>query len=37
MYRKLGVLSDQRRAMLANLTKDLIMNESIKTTYTRAK
>lgn len=37
MYRKLGVLSDQRRAMLANLTKDLIMHESIKTTDTRAK
>ena len=37
MYRKLGRVSDHRRAMLANLTKDLIMNEHIKTTETRAK
>jgi len=37
MYRKLGRVSDHRRTMLANLTKDLIMNESIKTTDTRAK
>jgi len=37
MYRKLGVTNKHRRSMLANLTKDLIMNESIKTTETRAK
>ena len=36
-YRKLGRDNKHRRAMLANLTKDLIMNESIKTTETRAK
>ena len=36
-YRKLGVDNKHRRSMLANLTKDLIMNESIKTTETRAK
>ena len=36
-YRKLGVVSKHRRSMLANLTKDLIMNESITTTETRAK
>ena len=36
-YRKLGVDSKHRRSMLANLTKDLIMNESITTTETRAK
>ncbi len=36
-YRKLGVDSKHRRSMLANLTKDLIMNESIQTTDTRAK
>ncbi len=37
MYRKLGRTSKHRRSMLANLTKDLINNESIKTTETRAK
>jgi large subunit ribosomal protein L17 len=36
-YRKLGVDNKHRRSMLANLTKDLINNESIKTTETRAK
>lgn len=36
-YRKLGVDNKHRRSMLANLTKDLIMCESIKTTETRAK
>lgn len=36
-YRKLGRDSKHRRSMLANLTKDLIMNEKIKTTETRAK
>ena len=36
-YRKLGVDNKHRRSMLANLTKDLIMNESIQTTETRAK
>jgi large subunit ribosomal protein L17 len=36
-YRKLGVDNKHRRSMLANLTKDLIMNEKIKTTETRAK
>lgn len=36
-YRKLGVDNKHRRSMLANLTKDLIMNESINTTETRAK
>ena len=37
MYRKLGRTNKHRRSMLANLTKDLIMNESIETTETRAK
>jgi large subunit ribosomal protein L17 len=37
MYRKLGRTNKHRRSMLANLTKDLIMHESIKTTETRAK
>lgn len=37
MYRKLGRTSKHRRSMLANLTKDLIMHESIQTTDTRAK
>ena len=37
MYRKLGRTSKHRRSMLANLTKDLIMNERIETTETRAK
>lgn len=36
-YRKLGVDNKHRRAMLANLAKSLIMNESIETTETRAK
>ena len=36
-YRKLGVQNKHRRSMLANLTKDLIMNERIETTETRAK
>ncbi len=36
-YRKLGVDNKHRRSMLANLTIDLIMNESIETTETRAK
>lgn len=37
MYRKLGRTNKHRRSMLANLTKDLIMNEQIVTTETRAK
>ena len=37
MYRKLGRTNKHRRSMLANLTKDLIMNERIETTETRAK
>lgn len=37
MYRKLGRTNKHRRNMLANLTKDLIMNERIETTETRAK
>ena len=36
-YRKLGVDNKHRRSMLANLTKDLIMKESITTTEARAK
>ncbi len=36
-YRKLGRTNKHRRSMLANLTKDLIMNEKIQTTETRAK
>ena len=36
-YRKLGRDNKHRRAMLANLTRDVINNESIKTTETRAK
>ena len=36
-YRKLGRTTKHRRAMLANLTKDLIKNERIETTETRAK
>lgn len=36
-YRKLGRSNKHRRSMLANLTKDLIMNERIETTETRAK
>ena len=37
MYRKLGRTNKHRRSMLANLSKDLIMNERIETTETRAK
>ena len=36
-YRKLGRTNKHRRSMLANLTKELIMNERIETTETRAK
>jgi len=36
-YRKLGRDNKHRRSMLANLTKDVVMNESITTTDTRAK
>lgn len=36
-YRKLGVDNKHRRSMLANLTKDVIMNGKIETTDTRAK
>lgn len=36
-YRKLGVDNKHRRSMLATLTKQLIQNESIVTTETRAK
>lgn len=36
-YRKLGRTNKHRRSMLANLTKDLIKNERIETTETRAK
>ena len=36
-YRKLGRSNKHRRSMLANMTKDLIKNESIQTTETRAK
>ena len=36
-YRKLGVDNKHRRRMLANLTKDVIMNGKITTTETRAK
>ena len=36
-YRKLGRDNKHRRIMLANLTKDVIMNERIETTETRAK
>ena len=36
-YRKLGRDNKHRRAMLANLTKAVIINESIETTETRAK
>ena len=36
-YRKLGRDNKHRRSMLATLTKQLIANESIKTTDTRAK
>ncbi len=36
-YRKLGRDNKHRRSMLATQTKQVIMNESIKTTETRAK
>ena len=36
-YRKLGRDNKHRRSMLATLTKQLVNNESIKTTITRAK
>ena len=36
-YRKLGRDNKHRRSMLANLTRDVIMNEEITTTVTRAK
>ena len=36
-YRKLGVTNKHRRSMLASLTKQLILNEKIETTETRAK
>ncbi len=36
-YRKLGRDNKHRRSMLANLVKDVIMNEKISTTDTRAK
>ena len=36
-YRKLGRTNKHRRSMLATQTKQVIMNESITTTETRAK
>ena len=36
-YRKLGRDNKHRRSMLASLTKQLILNETIQTTETRAK
>lgn len=36
-YRKLGRTSSQRKAMLRDLTADLLINESIVTTEARAK
>lgn len=36
-YRKLGRTSSQRKALLRDLTTDLIINERIETTETRAK
>ena len=36
-YRKLGVDNKHRRSMLANITKDVIMNGKVVTTDTRAK
>lgn len=36
-YRKLSRESRQRRSILANITKDVIMNESVITTEARAK
>ena len=37
MYRKLGKNNKIRRSILAGLTKDVIMHESIVTTESRAK
>ncbi len=36
-YRKLGRNSSQRKAMLRDLSTDLLINERIVTTETRAK
>lgn len=36
-YRKLGRTTKHRKSMLANITIDLLMNESVVTTDTRAK
>ena len=36
-YRKLGRDNKHRRSMLANLTRDIINNEKVITTETRAK
>ncbi len=36
-YRKLGRTNKHRKSMLANLTKEVIMNGKIETTETRAK
>ncbi|MGG6796261.1 UNVERIFIED_CONTAM: 50S ribosomal protein L17 [Streptococcus canis] len=36
-YRKLGRTSSQRKAMLRDLTTDLLINESVVTTEARAK
>ena len=36
-YRKLGRTNKHRRSMLANLTKEVIMNGKIETTETKAK
>lgn len=36
-YRKLGLPSDQRRALLKSLTRSLLLNDRIVTTETRAK
>ena len=36
-YRKLGRDNKHRRSMLATMTKQVVMNESITTTDTRAK
>ena len=36
-YRKLGRTNKQRKRMLSNLTRDVIMKERIETTDTRAK
>ncbi len=36
-YRKLGRNNKHRKSMLANITKQLILNERITTTETRAK